>query len=85
MENDTRRIKKKDFTSELAAWKSFIKWLSEQQDDGVVKDCMMFEIEHQNRPPFIDRARTRFNKLRAYRELKSLEKLSGKTISINCL
>jgi len=83
MAKDIKKTKvQKDFTSELNAWKDFIKWLGEQTDDKVVHTCMMFEIKHQNRPAFIDRARTRFNKLRSIRELKELEEKSGKVISI---
>lgn len=75
--------KTKDYSKELSTWKGFIEWLTTQEKEKNVWDCMLFEIKHQNRPQFIDRARTRFNKLRTYRELKEIEKLSGKTISIN--
>lgn len=83
MAKGTKKIKtQKDFTSELNAWKGFIHWLGEQEDDTTIYNCMMFEIKHQNRPAFIDRARTRFNRVRSKRELIELEKISGKVISI---
>ena len=86
MAKGTRKTKKKkelDYGAQLATWKGFLAWLKDQTDEVLVRDAMLYEIAHQNRPQFIDRARTRFNKLRTYRELKELEKLSGKTISIN--
>jgi len=80
---DTKKTKRQvDFNTQLSTWRGFIDWLRVQEDEAVVKQCMMFEIKHQNRPPFIDRARTRYNRLRAARELKELEELSGKTISV---
>jgi len=81
---DIKKTKKRqvDFNTELSTWKGFIDWLRAQNDEVDVKRCMMFEIEHQNRPLFIDRARTRYNRLRAVRELKELEEASGKTISV---
>ncbi len=83
MAKDTKKIKvQKDFTSELSSWKDFIKWLGEQKDDTTIYNSMIFEIKHQNRPAFIDRARTRYNRVRAQRELVELEKQSGKTISV---
>lgn len=77
--------KRTDYSGILSTWKGLIKWLQEQNNEKKVKECLMFEIKNQNRAQFIDRARTRFNKLRAYRELKELERLSGKVINVNYL
>lgn len=81
MTKDTKKIKE-DYTSELHTWKDFIRWLANDATEDEAKACMLFEIRNQNRPAFIDRARTRFNKLRAKRELKDIEKVSGKTINV---
>ena len=75
--------KTRDYSNELHSWKGFIDWLRHEEDEAVIKEAIMFEIENENRPAFIDRMRTRFNKVRAYRELKELEKLSGKVINVN--
>ncbi len=79
-----KRVPKKvNYSPALATWKGFIAWLKEQKDEKKVYGCMKYELTHQNRAQFLDRARTRFNKLRSYRELKDLEKLSGKVINVN--
>lgn len=75
--------KKIDFAQESASWKNFIDWLREQKDEETVKEYIFFEIKNQNRPHFIDRARTRYNKIRSIRELKELEELSGQTINVS--
>jgi len=83
MAKDTKKISRQvDFNTELSTWKGFTDWLRAQEDEVDVKRCMMFEIGHENRPLFIDRARTRYNRIRAQRELKEIEALSGKTISV---
>lgn len=81
MESGTRKTKV-EFSNELSTWKGFIEWLREEEDESVIKACIIYEIKHQNRPQFIDRARTRYNKVRAIRELKELEQLSGKKINV---
>jgi hypothetical protein len=88
MDQDTKKIdftveEKVEYHSALLTWKGFLDWLRSIEDDEKAFKCMHFEIQNKCRPQFIDRARTRFNKLRTYRELKEIEKLTGKVISIN--
>lgn len=88
MAEDTKKIsfskaEEDEFREALSSWRPYLSWLKETADDEKIYKCMHFEIENLCRPQFIDRARTRFNKARAYRELKELEKKAGKILSIN--
>ena len=84
-------IKKSKFSAEeqvlfsaiLASWRSFLNWLRACEDEDELFRCLIYEVQNEGRPAFIDRARTRFNKLRALRELKELEEYTGKIISVH--
>ena len=58
-------------------------WLKATDDEITVFKCLVYEISNECRPAFIDRLRTRYNTLRAQRELSELEKETGKVISLN--
>jgi hypothetical protein len=75
--------KKINFSNDSSSWKVFIEWLRNEEDEDIIREYILWEIQHSNRAQYIDRARTRYNKLRAIRELKELEKLSGQTINVS--
>jgi len=88
MDQDTKKIsytkiERLEFVIALSTWKGFLDWLRSIEDDRKVWKCLMYECENKCRVQFIDRARTRFNKLRAIRELRELEAITGKVISVN--
>lgn len=84
MADDTKKIKAKlEYAEALKSWNGFITWLAEQSDQNTVEECMEYEITMACRPAFIDRCRTKFNKIRAYNELKALEARIGKVINVN--
>lgn len=75
--------KKLEYAEALKSWNGFIMWLAEQVEQDTVEECMEYEISLACRPAFIDRMRTKFNKIRAYNELKDLEARIGKVINVN--
>lgn len=91
MKDAIKRIKAKGltaqertkFASAVSVWRSFMAWLAEQADEEELLKCLVFEIENDCRPAIVDRLRTRFNTLRAIRELRELEETTGKVISLN--
>lgn len=88
MAKDTKKTKAElaqrlEFAEAVKSWNPFIMWLQEQTDEKIIKECMEYEISMACRPAFIDRLRTRFNKIRAYNELKALEERIGKVINVN--
>jgi hypothetical protein len=72
-----------EFAYAVKSWNQFIIWLAEQDKEQKLLDCMEYEIANACRPQFIDRLRTRYNKIRAYNELKALEARIGKVINVN--
>ncbi len=78
MDDDTKRI-----NEALQSWDRFVPWLSSETSEDLVLKAMDMEIEGKCRAIYIDRCRTRFNKLRSLRELKELELKIGKVININ--
>lgn len=72
-----------EFAEALKSWNHFIMWLKEEDNQEKLHMAMEYEIENACRPAFIDRIRTRFNKVRAYNELKAIEARIGKVINVN--
>lgn len=80
MENVTKKTK---FTSSiLNTWKGFIDWLALETDEECLLEALSYELGAENRAAYLDRIRTRYNRVRADRELKVLEEASGQSISI---
>jgi len=69
----------------LISWHAFTSWLREEEDEEVLIECIAFEIENKKRAQFIDRIRTRYNKLKSMRELKELEDHCKMIINLNYL
>ncbi len=94
MEDATKKIDKlfkKEFSSEeivffhevLSSWHKCISWLRVEDDAERLFDALAYEIQNGRRPAILDRIRSRFNKVRAYQELKALEAKIGLVININ--
>lgn len=91
MEKDIRKIKEaklKKIDSQnceelLRAWHNFIAALRECDDEDFLYKMLAYEVQHRNRPAVLDRIRARYNKVRAYRELKELEEVAGAIINVN--
>ena len=66
MVKDTKKI---DFSIVLSNWHYFIDWLKTIEDESLLQEGIEYELSHQCRPTYIDRLRTRFNKVRNIREL----------------
>ena len=80
MENGTKKTK--FMPSVFMTWKGFTEWLALETDEQCLIDALSYELKTENRAAYLDRIRTRFNRVRAERELKALEEASGQPISI---
>jgi hypothetical protein len=79
------KMEKTEYSIAVRSWRTLIDWLTSVTDEKKIRRCLAYEVQNQCRPAFLDRIRTRFNKIRAYNELKELEKITGKTISLTYL
>jgi len=66
----------------LRAWRPFTQWLKETDSEKKVLKCIVYEMQNECRPAFLDRLRTRFNSIRVKRELAELEEMTNKVISL---
>lgn len=75
---DEKRI----FAESTQNWRVFIYWLKNNCNELEVLKCLAYEIENEQRANILDRLRTRFNSIRARRELGELEEITNKVISL---
>lgn len=71
----------KDISTKLKTWHTFVASITDMSEDYLLK-AMSYEISQACRINIIDRLRTRYNKVRALRELRELEESLGLVISI---
>lgn len=88
MENAIKRIKisnkeSDQFAWNTRAWQPFIVWLKSQESEEIILRCLVYEVQNLKRPTVLDRLRTRYNSLRARRELEELERITNCIISLN--
>jgi len=96
MDEDTKKISladeidiAKELSDKIAlveasrSWGRYILWLKEVKDEALLLETIEYELANACRPQFLDRVRTRFNKLRSLRELHELEDRAGMVINVN--
>ncbi len=83
--NKLTEVELTEIRSALKSWHNFTSWIKEQDDEELLLKCCAFEIKNKKRAQWIDRIRTRYNKVCQYRELKALEKHCKMIINLNYL
>jgi hypothetical protein len=91
MEKDIKKIKELELSEKLKtkcqaavkSWHGFVAELRDCDDEDYLFALLAYEAQTRKRPAFLDRIRSRYNRVRSYRELKELETAVGKVVNVN--